>query len=128
MCNQYSNELFKSLGQTVPHDHNENLLKLVPLSKIESKFTEIFCDKLLIITNKKIIELNSEFVDSAKMLIIPYNKLKKLNLFSKNHKIQFQTEDDLSCHYSTLHAKGLFEMIRISHGKECLSELEVNIS
>ena len=123
--NQYSNELFKILGQTIPHDHHEIILKLVPLSKIESKFTEILCDKILLITDKKIIELNSEFVDSAKVVIIPYNKLKKLCLFSKNHKIQFYTEDDILYQYSTLYAKFIFELILFSHRKECLSELQV---
>ena len=103
-------------------------MKLIPLNKIESKFTEVFCDKIIAITNKKIIELNSEFVDSAKISIIPLNKLKKLMLSSKNHKIQFNTDENLSFNYSTLHARGVFELLRITHSKECLSELEVIIT
>ena len=85
----------------------------------------MLCDKILLIKYRKIIELNSEFVDSAKVVIIPYNNLKKLCLFSKNHKVQFYTEDDILYQYSTLNAKLIFELIQFSHRKECLSELQV---
>jgi len=124
VCNQYSSELYRSLGHTIPHDSDETLLKLIPLSKIESKFTEVFCDKLLIITNKKIIELNSEFVDKAKIAIIPFNNLKKMILHSKSHKLQFYTEEDVLYQYSSIYARTIFEVVRTSHSKECLSELK----
>jgi hypothetical protein len=75
-----------------------------------------------------VIELNTEFVDSAKVSIIPFNNMKKLSLSSKTHKIHFITDEDINFQYSTLYAKGVFELIRVSHSKECLSELEVTIT
>jgi len=103
-------------------------LKLIPLNKIESRFTEVFCDKILVITNKKIIELDSENVENAKINIIPLSKLKKLVFSSKNHKIQLSNEENCCFNYSTLYAKSILEMIRLTHSKECLTELEVVIT
>jgi len=125
MYNKYTNELFKTLGTTIPYDSEEVLLKLIPLSKLESRFTEVFCDKIILCTNKKIIELNSEFVDNAKLNIIPFNKLNKINLKSKNHKIILSLEDDSNYQYSTLYAKMIFDLIICYHKKECLSELKI---
>jgi len=123
--NKYSNELFTSLGQTIPYDSDEILIKVVPLSKIESKFTEVFCNKILLVTNKKIIELNSEIVDKAKVSLLLFNRMKKVILSSKSHKIQFFDLEGNCSSYSSINAKVLFELVRICHAKDCMNELEV---
>jgi hypothetical protein len=70
--NEYFNisitNFFNKITEIIPCDMNESLIKFIPLSKIETKFTEIKIGKILIITNKKIIECPSDLLNKINNL------------------------------------------------------------
>lgn len=124
--NFYVDEVYRKIGELIPYDKDEEAVKLIPLSKIESKFTDTKIDKLLLITNKKILELSSDIVEKAsKINIIPLSKIKKINEFSKSHKFQIVLDDGATHQYSSLHFKSLIQLIKYEQSKDCLLELEI---
>lgn len=122
-------KLYERLNDIIPSDFNEKIIKLVPVNKIETKFIEGKIEKLLIITDKKIIEISNNFdsnIDKTSVNIIPYSKLKGFSLFTKNNKFELLTDDnDNVSIYSSLLSKQICSMIKSAHSKECLHELKI---
>ena len=123
--NKFVDEIFNKIGSSLPYDKDENFVKLVPLSKIETKYTDTKTDKMIILTNKKILEISSDNMDLSKINIFPLSKMKKINEFYKSHKFQIVFDDGNTIQYSSIHSKAIIRLIKTQHNNECLLELEV---
>ena len=123
--NKYSKDLFQKLVSNVLIDNNEQLYKIIPVRKVEVKFTEITTDKILIITNSKIIELSSENIDNAKINIIAFTKMKKIEIKTSKDMIQIYLENDIQYSYFSIYSMFLLKNIVYFHSKESLLDLIV---
>lgn len=133
--NSYALEIFNKISEAIPRDKDENIIKMIPLSKLEAKFTDIKTDKIIILTNKKILEIshdnnynleNSFSKENSKIKIISLSKMKRINEFNKKNKFQIILNDmNTIFTYSTLYYKVLIRLIKTAHSKECLLDLEI---
>lgn len=123
--NKYSKDLFQKLVSNVLIDNNEQLYKIIPVRKVEVKFTEITTDKILIITNSKIIELSSDNIDNAKINIIAFTKMKKIEIKTSKDMIQIYLENDIQYSYFSIYSMFLLKNIVYFHSKESLLDLIV---
>jgi hypothetical protein len=123
--NRFVDEIFNKIGSALPYDKDEIFVKLIPLSKIETKYTDTKTDKMIILTNKKILEVSSDNMDLSKINIFPLSKMKKINEFYKSHKFQIVFDDGSTIQYSSIHSKAIIRLIKTQHNNECLLELEV---
>lgn len=124
--NSYAESIYNKIGEVVPFDKDETFIKLIPLSKIETKFTDMKVDKMLVLSDKKIIEVCSDNVEISKLNIIPLSKMKKINEFNKSQKFQIVLDDESVYQYSSIHIKMLLRLIKAQHAKECLLDLEID--
>jgi len=123
--NKYFKDLFQKLVSNVLIDNNEQLYKIIPVRKVEVKFTEITTDKILIITNSKIIELSSDNIDNAKINIIAFTKMKKIEIKTSKDMIQIYLENDIQYSYFSIYSMFLLKNIVYFHSKESLLDLIV---
>ena len=124
--NKYCEEIYNSMDNFQPYDEGENFIKLIPLNRIMSKFTEILSERLLIITSRKLMEI--EIIPDSQNCIIDsicYSKLKKI-LYNKN-KLQFILDDSSSIYkYSTIYSSIITHSIKQIYLKNnYYSELKV---
>ena len=124
--NNYSLEIYNKIGEILPFDKDEILVKLIPLSKIETKFSDIKYDKILLLSNKKIYEIPNDNIEYSKLNIIPLSRLKKINELSKSHKFQLIIDDNSMIQYSTIYCRTLINLIKEKQSNECLLDLEIN--
>lgn len=132
--NEWAENLCLKIGNLLPLDKEEKLVKCVSLSKIESKFTEAKIDIILMITNKKIYELSSENFDLQHIDIIPFSKMRKILQYNKTHKFQIFIDEEFDktskegnkfYNYSSIHSRSIVKLLKNVQSKECLLELEV---
>ena len=108
-------------------DENENILKFSSILKIEHKFISTKEERYLYITNKKLIELSNMDIENAKVDILPFAKIKKINECSKESKLQIVTTDKTSLiQYGTLVYEKIIRTIYIAHSQDCYYNFEVN--
>ena len=108
-------------------DENENIIKFSSILKIEHKFISTKEERYLYITNKKLIELSNMDIEKAKVDILPFNKIKKINECSKESKLQIVTTDKNSLiQYGTLVYEKIIRTIYTAHSQDFYYNFEVN--
>jgi len=119
--------LYQTLSSsTLLHiDKHEEVFKIIPVSKVEKKFTEMITDKILLITCKKIIELSSDNIMNAKINIISFSKMKKIEENSNKDLVNIYLENDILYSYKSIYSVHLLKSIFYLYSKECLLDLEV---
>ncbi len=122
--NDFSKEIFKKIGLFYPYEEDEKFIKFVPLNRVLSKFTEVICDRVIIITTKKIIEIsNLEDLKESKIEIISLNKLKKIQYYI--NKIQLIMEDGTIYKYLTIYSGQIMQCVKHFHSKNFYNELKI---
>ena len=108
-------------------DENENIIKFSSILKIEHKFISTKEERYLYITNKKLIELSNMDIEKAKVDILPFNKIKKINECSKESKLQIVTTDKNSLiQYGTLVYEKIIRTLYTAHSQDFYYNFEVN--
>jgi len=123
--NSYTDEIFKKIEEIIPYDKEEYFVKMIPVSKIEGKFTQVKVDKSLIFTNKKMYEIDDENMDPSEINILPLVKMKKIKEMSKTNKFQIISDKGDVFQYSSIYLRMLLRILKTQHSKECLLDLEI---
>jgi hypothetical protein len=123
--NKFAIEVYEKVSEIHPLDEGEELIKIIPLNRILSKFTEVVSERFLILTNKKLLDIsNTEDVKESKVEVISYSHLKKIAYFS--HKIQFFLEDGSSFKYQTIYSSQITHCVKHFHSKDYYTELKIS--
>lgn len=136
LYNDYVEKLTTTLKSNLLLDENEKILKFVPVQKIENKYLDNKSERLIFVSNKKIIEVLSSTLDNLQVEIIPFSKITKINECSKDLKLQILTSENDNAYsynnlnsitqYYTLTYENLIHTIYTAHSKDFYFNFEVN--
>lgn len=123
--NEHSKNLFEKIVEKIPKDENEKFLKFFPLLKKEKKFLEVFKRKIILVTNKKIIEIEDEEENLENLAIFPIAKFELINVNPQKNEVEIIYSHAKKIEYSSISFMSLCKLIKDIYNKDCLIPLTI---
>jgi hypothetical protein len=124
--NEFSSNLFNNLTELISIDEDEKFLKFFCVQKIEKKFIEVIKRKILLITNKKIIELDEENNEYDNLIIYSISKFEMIDVYPDINTINIFHSNGKNIEYSSYIYLSLCKLINDIYKKDCLVPLTIN--